>query len=169
MKKRAYVLNVVENTLTLSADFVDAMNDPTSDEYKLLCQFKHDFPNRVVRKTHATPTHYNNSDSSKTTRQKNRGLTYESMEKFMGALPTNSEEYLEAYKELCKKAKAMCASPYSAVSAWFMKQFPEYRKNPMFYAKKENLPKIIDFSAYLADSTTEPSVDAAEGEVEKGA
>lgn len=169
MKKRAYVFDVVKNTLTLSADFVDAMNDPKSAEYKLVRQFQRDFPNlTVVRKTHATPTHYNNSDGSKTTRQKNRGLTYESMEKFMGALP-NSEEYLAAYKELRDKAKAMCASPYAAVNAWFVKQFPKYRKDPLFYVKKENLPKIIDFSAYLADSTTEPSVDAAEGEVEKGA
>lgn len=169
MKKRAYVLNVVENTLTLSADFVDAMNDPTSDEYKLLCQFKHDFPNlRVVRKTHATPTLYRNSDGSKTTRQKNRGLTYERMEQFMGALP-NSEEYLAAYKELREKAEAMCASPYAAVNAWFRKQFPKFRANLFDYLDSDKQPKIIDFSDILAKSKAKPSVDAAEGEVKKDA
>ena len=169
MKKRAFVLDVVNNTLTLSADFVDAMNDPTNAEYQLVCQFQHDFPNlRVVRKTHATPTRYRNSDGTTTARNKHNNLTYERMERFMNALPDGAE-YLAAYRELRDKADAMCASPYSAVSDWFMRQFPQFRKNPLFYL--DNKPKVIPISAIIeaAKAKKSPSVDAAEGEVKKDA
>ena len=169
MKKRAYVLDVVNNTLTLSADFVDAMNDPTNAEYQLVCQFQHDFPNlRVVRKTHATPTRYRNSDGSTTARNKHNNLTYERMERFMNALPDGAE-YLTAYWELRGKAEDMCASPYAAVSAWFMKQFPQFRSNPLFYL--DNKPKVIPISAIIeaAKAKKSSSVDAAEGEVKKDA
>lgn len=169
MKKRAFVLDVVNNTLTLSADFVDAMNDPTNAEYQLVCQFQHDFPNlRVIRKTHATPTRYRNSDGTTTARNKHNNLTYERMERFMNALPDGAE-YLAAYRELRDKADAMCASPYSAVSDWFMRQFPQFRKNPLFYL--DNKPKVIPISAIIeaAKAKKSPSVDAAEGEVKKDA
>ena len=157
------------NTLTLSADFVDAMNDPDNDEYKLVRQFQHDFPNlRVVRKTHATPTLYRNSGGSTTTYQKNRKLTYERMERFMNALPDGAE-YLTAYWELREKAEEMCASPYAAVSAWFMKQFPQFRSNPLFYL--DNKPKVIPYSTVLemAKAKKSPSVVKIEGEVKKDA
>lgn len=169
MKKRAFVLDVVNNTLTLSADFVDAMNDPTNAEYQLVCQFQHDFPNlRVVRKTHATPTRYRNSDGTTTARNKHNNLTYERMERFMNALPDGAE-FLTAYRELREKADAMCASPYAAVSAWFMKQFPQFRSNPLFYL--DNKPKVIPISAIIeaAKAKKSPSVDAAEGEIKKDA
>ena len=169
MKKRAYVLDVVNNTLTLSADFVDAMNDPTNAEYQLVCQFQHDFPNlRVVRKTHATPTRYRNSDGSTTARNKHNNLTYERMERFMNALPDGAE-YLAAYRELRGKAEDMCASPYAAVSAWFMKQFPQFRSNPLFYL--DNKPKVIPYSTILemAKAKKSPSVVKIEGEVKKDA
>lgn len=169
MKKRAYTLDVVNNTLTITADFADALNDPTSAESKLIRQFKHDYPKLIIkRKTHDRPTCYRNSDGSKTAYQKNRGLTYENMEKFMSALPDGAE-YLAAYWELREKAEAMCASPYAAISAWFMEQFPKYRKNSLFYVREENLPKIIYHPAFLANSKAKPSVDAAEGEVKKDA
>lgn len=169
MKKRAFVLDVVNNTLTLSADFVDAMNNPDSGEYALVCKFQHDFPNlRVVRKTHATPTHYNNSDGTRTARNKHNNLTYERMERFMNALPDGAE-YLTAYWELREKAEEMCASPYAAVSAWFMKQFPQFRSNPLFYL--DNKPNVIPISAVLemAKAKKSPSVVKIEGEVKKDA
>ena len=65
MKKNAYVIDFSAQTLTLTAAFVDAANNPESDEYALLCQFQRDFPNlRIVRKTHKTPMRYRNSDGS---------------------------------------------------------------------------------------------------------
>ena len=169
MKKNAYVIDFAEQTLTLTAAFVDAANNPTSEEYALLCQFQRDFPNlRIVRKKHKTPTHYNNSDGTTTARNKHDGLTYEAMERFVKALP-NGEVYVDAYNNVREKAEDMCASPYAAVSAWFMKQFPQFRSNPLFYL--DNKPNIIPISAVqeMAKAKKSPSVNAAEGQVKKDA
>jgi hypothetical protein len=158
-----YKFDITAQTLTLSAAFAEAMNDPTSAEYALVCRFQRDFPSlRIVRKTHATPTRYKNSDGSITTRNKHNGLTYERMERFMSALGDDGVDYLEAYFTLREKAEAMCASPYTVVSAWFMKQFPKFRSNPLFYLDER--PAIIDFSA-LVEKAKKPS--AIEGESDK--
>lgn len=158
-----YKFDITAQTLTLSAAFAEAMNDPTSAEYALVCRFQRDFPSlRIVRKTHATPTRYKNSDGSITTRNKRNGLTYERMERFMSALGDDGLDYLEAYFTLREKAEAMCASPYAVVSAWFMKQFPKFRSNPLFYLDER--PAIIDFSS-LVEKAKKPS--AIEGESDK--
>lgn len=153
MKKNSYKLDITKQTLTLSASFAAAMNDPTSEEYKLVRQFQHDFPSIViVRKTHKSPAKPN----------KHSGLTFERMERFMSALP-DGVDYLEAYFDLREKAEAMCASPYAVVSAWFMRQFPKFRTNPLFYI--DNAPAIIDFSAVL-EKAKKPSVIKVESEQE---
>lgn len=168
MKK--YSFSVVSQTLIMSAAFEKAMiENRESVENKLYMRLREDFPNLIVKRaTHATPKHYNNSDGTKTTRNKHNDLTYKRMERFLNALP-NGAEYLEAYKKNRSIAEAICASPYSAVSAWFMKQFPEFRSNPLFYL--DNSPKIIDFSTVLAKSKAKetPSVNEAEGQVKKDA
>ena len=142
-----YVLDVVYNTLTISSAFAEAANDPTSAEYELVQQFKNDFPRLIIkRQTHRKPKKYRNKNGTITKHNQFKNLTYERMERFMGALP-NSAEYLEAYYALREKAEAMCPSPYSAVSQWFMKQFPKFRTNPLFYI--ENEAEIIDFADIL--------------------
>ena len=163
--RRGYTLDLAHQTLTLSASFADAMNDPTSAEYQLVRQFKHDFPRlTIVRKTHKTPTRYHNSDGSITTRNKHNGLTYERMERFILALPPKDDtDYLEAFYDAREKAEAMCASPYDAVSKWFMKQFPKFRSNPLFYI--DHQPDIIDFSAVMG-LVKKPAVVKAESEQE---
>ena len=162
--RRGYKLDFATNTLTVSASFADAMNDPNSKEYQLVCQFKHDFPHlRIERKTHATPSRYKNSDGSITKRNQRNGLTYERMERYMSALP-NGADYLGAYFELREKAEAMCASPYAVVSAWFMRQFPKFRKNPLFYLN--NQPSIIDFADVVEMAKKQPSANETEGEQE---
>ncbi len=163
-----YVFSVVSQTLTMSAAFEKAMIESReSEEYKFYMRLREDFPNlRVVRKTHATPTRYRNSDGTTTARNKHNNLTYERMERFMNALPDGAE-YLTAYWELREKANDMCASPYAAVSAWFMKQLPQFRSNPLFYL--DNNPKIIPISTVLEMAKAKPSVDTAEGQVKKDA
>ena len=160
--RRGYTLDLANLTLTLSAAFADAMNDPNSEEYALVRQFRRDFPRlRIVRKTHATPARYHNKDGSITKRNKHSGLTIERMERFMAALP-NGVDYLEAFYDLRDKAEAMCASPYAVVSEWFMRQFPLFRSNPLFYLDSE--PEIYDFTAILERSTKKLSIKRVEGE-----
>ena len=85
------------------------------------------------------------------------------------AYETVIQENEKAYPELREKADAMCASPYAAVSAWFMKQFPQFRSNPLFYL--DNKPKVIPISTVLemAKAKKSSSVDAAEGKMKKDA
>ena len=78
------------------------------------------------------------------------------MERFISALP-NSDKYMDAYKNGREKAKAMCVSPYAAVSDWFMRQFPQFRSNPLFYL--DNQPEIIDFSVVLDKAKKKPAAD----------
>ena len=163
MKMNGYKFDITKQTLTLSASFAAAMNNPASEEYALVRQFQHDFPRiAIVRKTHKTPARYKNSDGSTTTRNKHSGLSYKRMERFMAALP-DGVDYLEAYFDLRGKAEAMCASPYAVVSAWFMRQFPKFRNNPLFYL--DNAPAIIDFSALL-EKAKKPSAVEVESDKE---
>ena len=52
-----YKFDVVSQTLTVTANFADKMNDPSSDEYKLEVQFQSDFPNlKIAKRTHKSPS-----------------------------------------------------------------------------------------------------------------
>ena len=46
---------------------------------------------------------------------------------------------------------------YSLVREWFIKQFPEFRKNPMFYLS--NAPTVLPSTAVIADM--EAQIDMA--------
>ena len=164
--RRAYSLDITTSTLTVSASFADAMNDPTSKEYQLVRQFKHDFPRlNIVRKTHATPSRYRNKDGSVTTRNKRNGLTYERMERFIFVVSEKDDtDYLEAFYTVRDVAEVSCASPYAVVSEWFMRQFPKFRTNPLFYI--DNKPEIVDFSTILERAKKKPSATETEGERE---
>ena len=78
------------------------------------------------------------------------------MERYIAALPPkNDTDYLEAFYDLRDKAKAMCAAPYAVVSEWFMRQFPLFRTNPLFYI--DNQPDIVSFSEILERAKKKPS------------
>lgn len=153
---KSYKFDIVSQTLTMTAAFAEAASDPTSAEYKLVRKFQRDFPNlRIDRKTHTTPTRYRNNDGSITARNKHNGLTYERMERFIIAMsPKDDTDYLEAFYDVRDKAEKMCASPYSTVSKWFMRQFPKFRTNPLFYI--DHQPDIIDFSEVLERAKKKP-------------
>ncbi len=153
---KSYKFDIVSQTLTMTAAFAEAASDPTSAEYKLVRKFQRDFPNlRIDRKTHTTPTRYRNNDGSITARNKHNGLTYERMECFIIAMsPKDDTDYLEAFYDVRDKAEKMCASPYSTVSKWFMRQFPKFRTNPLFYI--DHQPDIIDFSEVLERAKKKP-------------
>ncbi len=146
MASRGYTIDFAKQTITMTAAFAAEANNPERDEYKLVRQLMRDFPTlRIVRKTHATPTHYKNGDGSVSKHNKNYRLTYERMERFILAMsPKDNTDYLEMFYEIRDKAEDMCASPYSVVSKWFIEQFPKYRSNPLFYI--DNQPEIIDIA-----------------------
>jgi hypothetical protein len=62
------------------------------------------------------------------------------MERFMAALP-DGERYLTEYNFVRDAAAGIQTNGYSLVRKWFVAQFPEFRKNPLFYLY--NKPEIV--------------------------
>ena len=65
-----------------------------------------------------------------------KNLKYENMEGFMSVLP-RAEEYLAQYNFLKYYAGLVQTNAYTLVRRWFVAQFPEFRKNPIFYLNND--------------------------------
>ena len=154
-----FSLDVVSMTLTITAKFGKMMNDPQSDEYKLVQQFRKDFPNlTIAKKTHKSATHCTTKSGEKFNCNQFKNLTYDRMEKFIAALPKN-EGYLREYLFVKNYASAIQHNGYTLVRKWFVAQFPEFRKNPLFYLY--NTPELVSGFAFLEDETAAPTQMAA--------
>jgi hypothetical protein len=144
-----FKFDVVSQTLTISAKFNERMANPMSEEYKLVMQFRADFPNlTIVRKTHKTPSHYTTKSGEKINCNQFKNLTYDRMEKFIAALPQN-KEYMREYTVVKNFGTSVNGNGYPIVREWFMAQFPEFRKNPLFYLS--NTPQIIKATTFMAE------------------
>ena len=144
-----YKVDFVANTITITAAFAKAMNDPTSAEYKIIAQIRKDFPEmEIIRKTHKTPTKYQTKTGEKFNCNQFKNLTYKNMEGFINGLP-NSKDYLPAYNFLKNCGGLPQTSRYTAVRKWFVAQFPEFRKNPLFYLYNE--VKVVDIAPFIEE------------------
>ena len=144
-----FKFDVVSQTLTISAKFDEQMENPMSEEYKLVMQFRADFPNlTIARKTHKTPSHYTTKSGEKFNCNQFKNLTYDRMEKFIAALPQN-EDYMREYTVVKNFGTSVNGNGYPLVREWFMAQFPEFRKNPLFYLS--NTPQIVMASTFMAE------------------
>ena len=154
-----YTFDVVSQTLTITAKFAKMMNDTTSDEYKLVQRFRKDFPNlTIAKKTHKSATSYTTKSGEKFNCNQFKNLTYDRMEKFIAALPKN-EGYLREYLFVKNYASAIQHNGYTLVRKWFVAQFPEFRKNPLFYLY--NTPELVSGFAFLEEETAAPAQMAA--------
>ena len=154
-----FVFDVISQTLTITAKFAKMMNDPQSDEYKLVQQFRKDFPNlTIAKKTHKSATHYTTKSGEKFNCNQFKNLTYDRMEKFIKALP-KSESYLREYTFVKDFASAIQANGYTLVRKWFVAQFPEFRKNPLFYLSHS--PELVSGATFLEEETSAPDQMAA--------
>ena len=154
-----FVFDVVSQTLTITAKFAKMMNDTTSDEYKLVQRFRKDFPNlTIAKKTHKSATSYTTKSGEKFNCNQFKNLTYDRMEKFISALPKN-EGYLREYLFVKNFASAIQHNGYALVRKWFVAQFPEFRKNPLFYLY--NTPELVSGFAFLEEETAAPTQMAA--------
>ena len=154
-----FVFDVVSQTLTITAKFAKMMNDTTSDEYKLVQRFRKDFPNlTIAKKTHKSATSYTTKSGEKFNCNQFKNLTYDRMEKFIAALPKN-EGYLREYLFVKNYASAIQHNGYTLVRKWFVAQFPEFRKNPLFYLY--NTPELVSGFAFLEEETAAPARMAA--------
>ena len=154
-----FKFDVVSQTLTVTAKFAEKMNDPESGEYKLVVQFQSDFPNlKIAKRTHKSATSYTTKSGDKFNCNQFKNLTYDRMEKFIKALP-KSESYLREYEFVKDFASAIQTNGYTVVRKWFVAQFPEFRKNPLFYL--HNSPKLVSGAAFLEEETEDPTNKAA--------
>ena len=154
-----FSFDVVSQTLTITAKFAKMMNDPQSDEYKLVSKFRQDFPNlTIAKKTHKSATNYTTKSGEKFNCNQFKNLTYDRMEKFIAALPKN-EGYLREYLFVKNYASAIQHNGYTLVRKWFVAQFPEFRKNPLFYLY--NTPELVSGFAFLEEETAAPAQMAA--------
>lgn len=154
-----FTFDVISQTLIITAKFAKMMNDPQSDEYKLVQQFRKDFPNlTIAKKTHKSATHYTTKSGEKFNCNQFKNLTYDRMEKFIKALP-KSESYLREYSFVKDFASAIQTNGYTLVRKWFVAQFPEFRKNPLFYLY--NSPELVSGAAFLEEETAAPTQKVA--------
>ena len=143
-----YKVDFVANTITITAAFAKAMNDPTSAEYKIIAQIRKDFPEmEIIRKTHKTPSKYQTKTGEKFNCNQFKNLTYKNMETFIMGLPS-AEAYMEEYLFLKNYAAEVQTNGYTIIRRWFVAQFPDFRKNPLAYLT--NQPDVVS-AAEVAD------------------
>lgn len=120
-KISGYKIDFTTNTLIMNYKFAAAANEFGTDEYNLVKSILSDFPNlkSVVKAGRETKS-----------ARPNKRLTYENMEKHISVYD-NAVELLEVF-ETVKTASKAVASPYKYVTDWFTKQFPDYKKAPVF-------------------------------------
>ena len=148
-----FVFDAVSRTLTITSKFAEMMNNPTSDEYQLVTQFQKDFPGlRIAKRTHRTPTRYTTKSGETYNRNQFKDLTYDRMEKFMRVLP-QGEAYLTEYNTVKEFAEVVKHNGYPIVRKWFVEQFPEFRKNPLFYLN--NSPLVLHGSTFIQKEATD--------------
>ena len=155
-----FKFDVVSQTLTVTANFAEKMNDPESGEYKLVVQFQSDFPNlKIAKRTHKSPRKCTSKSTGETFRcNQFKNLTCERMKKFIDALP-NNEGYKREFEFVRYTASRIQTNGYTLVRKWFVAQFPEFRKNPLFYL--HNSPKLVSGAAFLEEETEAPTNKAA--------
>lgn len=147
--KNTYKIDFVNNTLTMSKAFEDALNNPNSQEYKLFLQLRADFPGMtIIRKTRRAP--------KKARPTKN--LTYKHMEQYMSVFQ-NADELLAQFKVVRECSKQQ-SSPYKFVLNWFKTQFPKYKELPDF---GNNAPKVIDLAAFQKKQEEKQEQDEKKG------
>ena len=140
-------MDIVNKTRTIRNEFGKAVASGKGDEYKLYTRLMKQIPGlTVVRKSHRTPTSYTSSSGEKFSCNQFKNLKYENMERFMAALPDN-EVYFAEYSFLRYSASAIQTNRYALVRDWFITQFPEFRKNPLFYL--HNKPEIVKAATVL--------------------
>lgn len=149
-----YRIDFTKMALIMTADFADRAYNSDTDEYKILTRLKKDFPGlKIERKTHRTPAKYRTKQGEEYTHNQFKGLTYKRMEKFLSRIP-NGANYQKEYDCVKGFATDLNGNGYALVRKWFVEQFPNFRKDPMFYLN--NSPELIKGATFLENETAAP-------------
>ena len=139
MATKGYKINFATNTLVMNYKIYAASQEYGTDENNLVKAILADFP---------TLTIVVKAGRDVKTANKNKRLTYANMEKHISAYE-NSAELLDVF-ETVKALSKTAASPYKYVTDWFVVQFPDYKKAPVFKEEKLSVPpvKVPDIKEY---------------------
>ena len=146
-----YKFDAASKTLTITAAYAQKLNDMDSEEFKHYNSMMQAIPGLVVvYRSHRSPS----KCTSKSTGEKFKcnqfkNLTYPNMERFMDALP-HGNVYRKEYDFLKDYASRIQTNGYKLVRMWFVAQFPEFRKNPLFYVY--NTPDLVKASDMIAEN-----------------
>ena len=163
-----YKFDAASKTLTITAAYAKKLNDMDSDEFKYYNAMMQAIPGLVVvNRSHRSPS----KCTSKSTGEKFKcnqfkNLTYPNMERFMDALP-HGNVYRKEYDFLKDYASRIQTNGYKLVRMWFVAQFPEFRKNPLFYLYNE--VKVVNIAPYIQEAQERAGELAAEKAEEKTA
>lgn len=145
-----YRLDLAKKTLTITKAFEEAVSKGDTKEYDIYMKFLHEIPGlKVVRRTHKTPSKYKTKNGEEFYCNQFKNLKYENMEGFIKGLP-NHKDLLDAFNFLRYNASLVQTARYTVVRKWFVAQFPEFRKNPLFYLNNE--VKVIDIAPFIQES-----------------
>jgi len=144
---RRFWINYDTNTMKVTREFWEKMQDITSEEYQMVKNLRKDFPNmQVIKHTHRSPSRCQNSNGEVFYCNQFKHLTYEGMERFISSL-REGESYLKEYEYLRDYAAQIQTNGYAMVRRWFIDQFPEFRTNPLFYV--DNIVEVLYAENYI--------------------
>ena len=103
---------------------------------------------KIERKTHRTPAKYTTKQGEEFSHNQFKNLTYERMEKFLARIPGGAA-YQKEYESIKEFGTDLNGNAYPMVSKWFIAQFPNFRKDPLFYVY--NTPTIIPAAQVIAE------------------
>lgn len=117
-------------TFKMSKEFAKKVQNPTSDEFKLVAQMKESFPQMDIQKLshRSSKSRKNNPD---------KGFGYEQMERYI-KLHENADDLLAEFKAVKEAGKSQ-KNAYLYVKNWFEKQYPNFREVPDFTGGKLKL------------------------------
>lgn len=127
-----YKMNFATATLTITKDFSERLENPNSDECMILEHLMKVCPNLQIRQRTA----------NRKAPSKNKGLTFEKMEKYI-SLHENADELLSLFEKI-KDVGDTHSNKYGYVSKWFHKQFPQYKELPTIVDGKIKAVALTD-------------------------
>lgn len=134
MKKvNSYIINHEEQSITITKDFAKRSGIINSEEYRILVQFRKDFPEYTIQ--HRTAS----SNKNKNT---HNGLTVDFMKKYIG-VQEHADTALKEFESVEMLYKGHPAY-YAKVKAWFLSKYPNYAEyNPTAPAQNANPTTIV--------------------------
>lgn len=136
-------IDFTTDTIITNYKFAAAAKEYGTPEYKLLKNILADFPTmKTVVK----------AGREIVKARPNKRLTYANMEKYISAY-SNADKLLEVFETVKGLSKSV-ASPYKYVYDWFVEQFTDYKKAPIFKDDKLTVqpvepPKVEEYKVKL--------------------